>query len=1210
MQLTKDQKLVVTTRNKDILVSAAAGSGKTAVLVQRILSKITDEKHPVDIDKMLIVTFTNAAAAEMRERIYKEICDRLESQKDDENLQRQSTLIHNAMITTIDSFCLFLLRNHFQEIGLDPGFRVADPGEIKLFEKDALELVLEEFYETAKEEFYVFCDAFAPNGKDDKIEEMIMQLYHCCMAHPWPEKWLDDCYAQLQGTEDDLVWQTQWMQFLWEVACAQLEGALSMANMAHALCEKPDGPYMYATLIEEEKKAIQTGLNILSSPLSKEQYEAFVTFLSTLSFGRLSSKKDESVSAEVREHAKLLRGNYKDMLLDLQTTYFSQPLDWCVEKEKLAANLNSTLICLTKRYIEILSEIKKEKNIVDFSDAEHMALQVLYKDGKPTQTAISYRDYFDEVMIDEYQDSNMVQEILLGSIAKEVDGQHNRFMVGDMKQSIYKFRLARPEIFMEKYDRYKDADDNTILIGLKQNFRSREEVLDSTNDVFVSLMHKSVGGVCYDQDAMLYKGAKYPKPTSEMFCSKEESHENPYQTEILCLQKSGMKQASYRRYEALMIAQRIKEIVGKLPISAQKESSEMRMASYKDIVILTRSEKGVTNVLRRELLAAGIPVHVTSKEGYFSATEISVLMDFLRVIDNPYNDIALCSCLKAMFFSYDDEMLSTLRIRSKETSLYDCLKQCSLGEDAFSVKSKEVLDTIEAYRQFAIYDNVTQLVSRLLRQFHYVEYVAAMPAGSQRKANVEMFVEKTVDFEKTSMHGLFAFISYMEQLQKYQVEFGEASTLSETADVVRIMTIHKSKGLEFPVCILACADKSFNMADTKQAVLMDADWGLASDYVEVHRRVRGKTLKKKILATKMKRDAIGEELRVLYVAMTRAKEKLIVTGCIDKPEEKLAEYQQLLVGDEDIPACYVADSSSMLQLLMMAYTKRSAHMKMRFVPKEEIETQNQNQLVQEEDRRALLQTLYEGDVTLSREEREEKDTLLEKFSFVYPHQNLKGLRAKTSVSELKKAAMDEADLHPKFETDDVDTPILPGFMKGEEKLGGADRGSAMHRFMELLDFEKYASIEEEKLFDSLQSDLTEFAEQGRLHSEYVELISLGKVKAFLVSPIAKRMMKAAKMKKLYKEQPFVLSLPAKRVNSEFSDEEIVLIQGIIDVYFEEDGQYVILDYKTDRIESMEALKERYETQLDYYEEAVARILEKSVKEKVLYSFYWLQELSY
>ncbi len=1210
MQLTQDQQKVVGTRNVDILVSAAAGSGKTAVLVQRILSRITDPEKPVDIDRMLIVTFTNAAAAEMRERIHVAILERLAQNPQDENLQRQSSLIHNAQITTIDSFCLFLLRNHFQEIGLDPGFRIADPGEIKLLEKEALAETMESFYAKITQEdqkgeevqaYIEFCEAYAPDGKDRQIEQLVEQLYHCSMAHPWPDEWFAKCREELADASKDALWQSQWMQFLWEIARADLSEALETAGRALTICNEPDGPYMYGENVEQDRKLLSYGLDLLQKPQSRDSYEEIHRWVTQCQFSRLSAKKDDTVNADKKEAVKGLRQSYKDVIKKLTEELFAKPAEEILRREERAASLQRVLIELTEAYTKDLARRKEEKNLIDFADAEHMALRVLLQDGEPTQTALGYRDYFEEVMIDEYQDSNMVQEILLRAVSKESAGCHDRFMVGDMKQSIYKFRLARPEIFMEKYQAYqKDTDDHT-LICLKKNFRSRPEVLESTNLLFEKMMRSEVGGIAYDSESALYPGAQFPDASDVS---------NIYQTELCLYQKDGARSADSRRAEARMIAQRIKQLVGSFPIvdtARQKQCKEgdpvpMRMASYRDIVILTRSEKNVADTIRSVLASEGIPVYVTSREGYFSAQEISMLMDFLRVLNNPYDDIAMCSTLRSVFFDMDNEEIATLVAGRGDRTMYECLKNAAAGQEPGAMA---ILNTIQKYRKLAMVCSMPQLVSQILQDYQYIEYVSAMPAGQQRKANVEMFVEKTVDFEKTSMHGLFHFIRYMEQLKKYQVDFGEAATLSEAADVVRIMTIHKSKGLEFPICFVACLDKKFNTEDQKKPVLMDADWGIASDAIDVDIRLRAKTLKKRLLAIRAKRELVGEELRVLYVAMTRAREKLILTGCVDEVAEKLPGYQQMAGGAAKAPVRMIAAANSMLDFALIAYAmeESGSFAMLREVTKADLVLTTAGEQISAGQRQDMLEALCHGAELpdeASEQMQEACKDLTQKFAFRYPYENLEGLYTKTSVSELKRAAMEDAGMHPAFETDDKEEAYIPAFMQEEKVQSGTQYGSAMHRFLELLDFAKYAAVS--VTTGELESDLEAFGQAERILPEYADVISVPKIAAFLQSDAAERMMRAASEGKLRKEQPFVLSLPACRLNGQFPDEEQVLIQGIIDVYWEEEDGIVILDYKTDRVKTMEELYQRYAAQLDYYEEAVTRITGRPVKEKILYSF--------
>lgn len=1195
MKFTDEQKEVITTRHKNILVSAAAGSGKTSVLVERIISMITDKENPVDIDRFLIVTFTNAAASEMRERIHARILKGLEENPADENLQKQSALIHNAQITTIDSYCLFLLRNHFHEIGLDPAFRVGDPGEIKLIEKDVLEETLEEFYASGDEEFIFFTEAYCPDGKDGAIEKLVEGLYKFSMSHPWPKEWLAQCEERIDGLNAETLMETEWMQFALQLVSEKLETALMLAQRADSLCDEKDGPYMYADTIEADVKMLSEAVACLSENTETISYDDIAKKMRDMDWKRMSSKKDETVSCEKKETVKKLRENYKKMVKTAGEDIFSEAsAEQVVEKEKEAGRLERMLLKICDRYIDRLAEAKREKNVLDFSDIEHYALEILVRDGEPTKTAEMYRDYYKSVMIDEYQDSNMVQELLLASVSTSRRGECNRFMVGDMKQSIYRFRMARPEIFMEKFESYKAGDADNRLICLKKNFRSRNEVLDSTNAVFRQIMVPQIGGVVYDDEAALYPGADYEETEG---CETE-----------ICLAVTDEGNSQERRTaEAYMIADKIKKLKASFRVGG-------RPLEYRDIAILLRSGSRVDERLKEVLVSEGIPAHVTLKAGYFSAMEISLLMDLLKTVNNPYGDVPFTASATSMFFGITNEELALITAATQRgSSVYERFTavaegRCEKLPQQTAEKVAEMLEILNQLRSEAVVSSMTELVNEILSRFHYVEYVAALPAGAQRKANVEMFVQKTVDFEKTSYHGLFHFLRYMEQLKKYEVDFGEAATLTETADVVRIMTIHKSKGLEFPVCFVAGMDKKYNLRDTSESILLDVDWGVSSNLISPKKRTVGKTMRKMLLSQKMKRDSLGEELRVLYVAMTRAREKLILTGALKEPldiEALAAEVNaECVAGSRTLPVSTIDTCSNALDHVLQAWVRRQDVMKLSQYSETELQYGQfhdlSGKILREEKIRMLSQLSEEeaDDAQLSAAEE-----LKEKFSYVYPHEILGALYTKTSVSELKHAAIEEEAIPVMFETEDKEKEYLPAFMRqGKTLHEGASRGSAVHRVLELLDFSVYAKLEEDKVYENLKKDVESFVVKGRLSEEYARLLLIDKIARFLKSETAMRMAKAQNCGKLFKEQPFVIAVTANRINEEFPESEKVLVQGIVDVYFEENEELVIVDYKTDRVSDLQELKNRYRTQLDYYEEAIGRLTGKKVKEKVLYSF--------
>lgn len=1195
MKFTDKQQEVISTRHKNILVSAAAGSGKTSVLVERIVSMITEKENPVDIDRFLIVTFTNAAAAEMRERIHARIIKGLEENPEDENLQKQSALIHNAQITTIDSYCLFLLRNHFHEIGLDPAFRVGDPGEIKLIEKDVLDETLEEFYAAGNEEFLFFTDAYCPDGKDGAIEKLVEGLYKFSMSHPWPKEWLAQCEERIDGLCADTIMQMDWMQFALRLAVEKMEAAQGLAQGAARLCEGSDGPYMYADTIEADIQMLSAVIESLREKVQAKSYQEIAGKIKHMEWKRIPAKKDETVSEEKKELVKKLRERYKKMVKAVGEEIFSEvSLDRIVEKEKEAGRLERMLLKICDRYIDKLAEAKRDKNVLDFSDIEHYALDILVQDGKPTKTAEMYRDYYKSVMIDEYQDSNMVQELLLASVSTQRQGECNRFMVGDMKQSIYRFRMARPEIFMEKYEAYKAGDEDSRLICLKQNFRSRRQVLDSTNAIFRQIMVPQIGGVVYDDEAALYPGAEY-KPIEDC------------EAEICLAVTDGGNSEERRTAEAYMIADKIKKLKASFRVGD-------RPLEYRDIVILLRSGSGVDERLREILISEGIPAHVTLKSGYFSATEISLLMDLLRTMNNPYADLSFTAVATSMFFGLTNEEMALITAATERgMSVYERFSVVAEGNceelpQQTTDKVAEMLEVLHQLRREAVVCSMTELVNGILSRFHYVEYVAALPAGAQRKANVEMFVQKTVDFERTSYHGLFHFLRYMEQLKKYEVDFGEAATLTETADVVRIMTIHKSKGLEFPVCFVAGMDKKYNLRDTSDSVLLDADWGVAANRISPQKRTVGKTMRKMVFSNKMKRDSLGEELRVLYVAMTRAREKLILTGALKEQLDVQALFAEVsaecMADIQTLPVSTIDACESALDHVLRAWVRRQEVMKLTQISEEQLQRsqmQNLSGKMLREEKIRMISKLSEEEITKA--ERLAAKDLEEKFSYVYPHEILGTLYTKTSVSELKHAAIEEEEIPVMFETEDKEKEYLPAFMRQSETLHeGASRGSAVHRVLELLDFASYVRMEDGKVLEQLQNDVECFVAQGRLSEEYAKLLMLDKIARFLKSETVMRMAKAQNCGRLYKEQPFVISVSANRLNEAFPETEKILVQGIVDVYFEEEDGLVIVDYKTDRVSGLQELKERYRTQLDYYEEAIGRLTGKKVKEKLLYSF--------
>lgn len=1283
---TPEQQEVINLRDCSILVSAAAGSGKTAVLVERIVKMVCDGEKPVDIDRLLVVTFTNAAASEMRERVASGIAARLAEHPDSEHIQRQAALLHNAQITTIDSFCLFLLRNHFNEIGLDPAFRIADEGEIRLMEQDVMQELMEDSFASEDEAFRYCVEYFCTGGRESVLEQHILNLSRYASGFPWPEEWLEARREDYGDMGVDALCESACGRYLAGHLALMVQGWIQKLKRVQKLCLEPDGPYMYGELVEGELEQLEQ----LGKCAGLAEYAAR---LPAVQFGRLSSKKDDSVNGEKRQLAADIRAEVKKSVQDAAERFFTTPLELTVEQALSCREPVCTLIDLTLDFRRRMAEKKQEKKVVDFTDVEHFALDILLKreagEIKASQVALEYRQYFAEILIDEYQDSNLVQEILLSAVSGEDEGHFNRFMVGDVKQSIYKFRLARPELFLEKYHSYlpgggalgnrevtgfgdgvKEAvPGRQRRIDLSRNFRSRPQVIEAVNDVFSRLMNEQTGGLAYDEHAALYAGAEYPQNTGN-------------ESELLLVEKpsenGGM---SARQAEARTIADKIKKLRRSFYVT-DRADGELRPAEYSDMVILLRATSGWDEEFKAVLEEEGIPAYITSKTGYFGATEVQELLQLLRVLDNPLQDIPLFGVLKSVFGGFTEDEIALIRSGSRQGTLYEAAELFAAGEDTVDTEERasteergnaeaagteesecaEVAETeelghaeaagkaardirkadrnvhsqeygmlrdrvaaflqrLQEYRRCTVYMPVRELLTKLITDFDYLNYVTALPAGGKRRANVEMLLTRASDFEKTSYFGLFHFIRYMEQLEKYDVDYGEAELLDENANVVRIMSIHKSKGLEFPITFVAGLGKRFNMQETNQSLILDMDLGLATDYVNPRKRLKNKTLRRNVLMRKLREDSLAEELRVLYVALTRAREKLILTASLEKAGERWERFQKS--GGESLLYPDFIEAGNYLDFLLPVLGGTSIQVTVL----EECEMaagefREQLELGDRAGRLSQAGQLADGKALVY---------LRERLRDRYPFENLAGLYTKTTVSELKIAAMadkDEAAYHT-FEEKEIQ-PYIPSFRRQEEKVSGTVRGNAYHRVMELLDFGRILfsgalerSQENQGQDQEIPGDYTEYrnkvrqavtaqalkafldeeVKSRRLKQEYAEAVNLKKILGFLESELAYRMWRAEREDRLYREQPFVIGISASKLGQEFPDSESVLIQGIIDVFFEEEDGIVLLDYKTDAVSSMKELWNRYETQLDYYSQAISKLTEKPVKEKILYSFH-------
>ncbi len=1207
VEFTNDQKKAIDLRNSNILVSAAAGSGKTAVLVERIVKLCCLDPEPVDIDRLLVVTFTRAAAAQMRERVSKRIRELLTEHPENAHIRRQYSLVHRAQITTIDSFCLSVLQNHFQEIGIDPGFRICDDAEGKLLKEDVLQEVMERAYARKDPAFLRAVEQFGNAQGDAPLQETVLRLFEYSESFPWPDRFLEECldYYEIE-TVPELQGSPMMDELLW-----YLDGLVdSLAKEYHPLvdfCYRKDGPQAYTDRMEQELEAMER----FTQELSAENLRKEMCLLLDIFKERMpSQKKTPELDEELKEQVKAGHDRARKSLETLWKDFFVYSYEEQVEMIRYQRPAVEGLINLTRDFSKAFAEKKREKHIIDFSDQEHFALQILVEprivgDPVPTAVAEEYRSLFAEILIDEYQDSNRVQETILSAISGEEIGHFNRFMVGDVKQSIYSFRQACPDIFMEKYDRYVPEGDH-CRIDLKENYRSRSQVLDLTNAVFSRLMNRTSCDIAYDDNAALHCAGKFPDlPGMEgelMLFSPQE---------IGALGREWDKES----VEALVIATRILELVRDGQIT-HKTSGDREIAPLRfgDIVILHRSPGSVITSFSRVFESLGIPFEAPAKTGYFASKEVCELLQFLRTLNNPHRDISLYGAMISVFGGFSEEDVARIRAVVPGESLADALAKAAEDEKipvSLQAHIREFTDRLDGYRKMALYTGVRDLLQRIYDDYDYPEYLAALPCGARRKANAELFLTRASAFEQTSYYGLNHFIRYMDRMQKYNQDMGQADVSDDGANVVRMMSIHQSKGLEFPVVIVAGLSRQFNEKDINNAILWDGDLGIGCTFRDRKRFLSAKPFAKSVLALTKKHSLLAEELRVLYVAMTRAEEKLILSAAVGDVENEPITMELERV--DSLPFSRFLAASCYYDFLRPIC--KNLPLELRPYRLEDVA----GSVADRERGFGDLREKLEHSERYA--EPADLKALEERFELQYPYGNLEDLYTKTSVSELKMAALEreeeEEGVKVLFETRERKSRV-PAFRAPAEEISGTVRGNAYHRVMQLMDFDRvlgavlgklpedYAAFRD-AFSDSavikspLETFLAEERESGRLSQQYLDAVRKDRILTFLGSELSYRMWRAQRAGALKKEQPFVYGIPADRLEGKATGETL-LIQGIIDVYFIEDGKVILADYKTDAVEQMKELWDRYRTQMDYYAEALSGLTGLPVAERYLYSF--------
>ena len=1198
MDFTEEQKDAIYKKGSNILVAAAAGSGKTAVLVERIIQKIL--KDGVDIDKLLVVTFTNAAASEMRERVLEAIYKKLDEEPNNLNLQRQINLINRANISTIHSFCLDVIKNHFFEIDISPNFRIGAEEEITLMKQEVLEELFEQKYEAEEEDFLKLVDCYAEYRGDEKLQDLVLKIFSFASSAVFPEEWIKQKVEMFcpKEIEKDFS-QTDWGKILVDELKEITTEAKDNVKSALEITKKYDELEKYTAVLEETI----CNLKNFYEKLDKSWDEAFDYYRNTKIFVDWPSSK--KIALEAKNEAKDLRDKGKDKFTDKIGKYLTydsksafQDIDSMYEIIKALGNL-------VIDFKNAFEQEKKEKNVIDFDDIEHYALNILVKKEEsgeyvPTEVAKAYSKKFEEIAIDEYQDSNHVQEQILKSVSRG----NNIFTVGDVKQSIYRFRKACPELFLDKYHRYSlTGNEDGLKILLFKNFRSRENIIDITNHIFESIMTEKLGEIDYTKEEFLYYNADYGKSEntvtkSEMIVidnaesdeeeipEEEEDSEDANSNVVL----EEIKDLKKEELEARLVAKKIKEYMASKALIKDKKLG-YRQIKFRDIVILLRTTK-FANIYERELVKNEIPVFTDGSDEYLDTIEIQTIMNLLKILDNPLDDVAVVTVLRSTIFGFTDNEIVEMRLVNKDAYFWDTLLQASNELENVNLKEKlcKFLNKIEEWKEAKEYLSISELLWKIYVETGFYNYVNLMPNGSLRQANLKILFERAKEYEKTSFKGLFNFIRFIEKLKSGNSDLSSAKIIGENEDVVRIMSIHKSKGLEFPIVFLCNSNKMMNTEDLKGNVLLHKDLGFGPNLIDVERKIEYPTYSKEAMKIRLRDEAISEEMRILYVALTRAREKLIVTG-IRKDELKEIEKKKndlrVYFHEKKISRALLKKKTSYLdwiEYVILNYEiqgKKFEYFQFSIIDAKDLKNSEKTE-----------DTIH---AKIDFTEYNDSKEIEEKLNWKYENTFLSNLPIKTSVSALKQMPKEDFGVLNLMNQDTDWKEILPKFLQ-EDRITAARIGTLTHLVLQKIDFHQIASEED------IKNEIAKLIAKGFMEEQEAKKIPVQKIVDFLNSDFAIAIKQA---KKVYKEQPFCIQIEAKQIWKETQETGKILVQGIIDMYYEkENGNLVLVDYKTDYVENGEKeLIDKYKVQLDLYRQALEEGTHQKVEKIYIYSLY-------
>ena len=1144
MKWTPEQEQAINTKDCNLLVAAGAGSGKTAVLVERIIKKITEDN--IDIDKLLVVTFTNAAASEMRERIADRLYKLLAENRD---MHKQIMLLNKASITTLHSFCLKVIRDNFFKIDLDPNFRIGDTTECELLKFEAVEEVLEEVYAYDSDEYSELINIYTDKKSDDLIKEIILNIYKFIQSSPYPFEWLNEKCEMYNVDEKEDFSETPWGTYLLNYAKEEIAGTIEeLKEVLEEIYDCEEARNYILTL--EEDVFVLKALDKIST--WDEMYEQ----INKIEFSNLKQarKAPDEIKDLVKEAREKMKKNIKEYLKE--NVFVASSFE-IAEDLKLLYKYLTLISNLVKKLDDIYTSKKREKNIVDFSDIEHLCLNLLSENEDVRKI---YKDKYEEILIDEYQDSNLIQEYIINTISNQ-----KTFLVGDVKQSIYRFRQARPELFLYKYNTYIAEKAKNQKILLFKNFRSNNNIIEATNYIFSQIMSIELGEIDYDEKEYLKFGAEYyekngdnveinlietkPDENGEAFEVEDEINDTP-------------------QLEGKVIANRINELVGTLEVY-DKNTGEYRKAEYKDIVILLRATTRYSDCFVEELSKRNIPVFCDNNLGYFDTSEIQITMSLLKIIDNPIQDIPLIAVLRSQIGNFTSDELVSIRLIDRNVPFYTAMQKgiTQLSED-LSNKVETFLDILDSWRDKSKYLPLNELIWHVYTQTGYYDYVSLLPNGEKRQANLKLLIERAENYERTSYKGLFNFINYIENIKTTNGDMESSRIVGENENVVRIMSIHKSKGLEFPVVFLAGTSRRFNMRDFQEKIVLHQEFGFGADVIKYDKRIEYPSIPRLALIQKSKLESLSEEMRILYVAMTRAREKLIITA-MNSNIEKL--YDKL---SKSITSYRLRKATSFIDWIGLSVFEKNKDWQINMWKYEDV-IKIANDI--DEHYSMLLDNIDKNFV-----KNDSYGKIEEVLNWKYPYEYSTILPTKISISEIKRLqSQSETENNFVKEKNLIEKPT---FMN-EKIEDGTSYGTTMHALVQKLDFNNV--------------NIDEIVDNANIE-KYLINIYKKNLKTFVQSELFKRIREAVTVKR---EISFNLNVPIKEIyNMENEVDDKIMLQGIIDLYFIENNEIVLVDYKTDNLDDEKEFIKRYSTQLNYYKLALEKITGMNVKESIIYSF--------